>query len=153
MKPLRWIQFSGLVGAAGVGLGAFGAHALRATLEMHGMMAVWQTASLYHLLHSVVLLVLSLSPGSPKLAKGFFAAGLCVFSGSLYLLALTQIRWLGAITPLGGSLLILGWLSLLWSAKPTHAPLADPSHSKASPQMEVTQKSNPEALKPRVSAP
>lgn len=118
---MNWICFSGCIGAAGVGLGAFGAHALRASLEAHGMMAVWQTASQYHLLHSVVLLALSLSPAGPRLTRSFFAAGLLLFCGSLYLLALTQIRWLGAITPLGGSLLILGWLSLLWPCKASSA--------------------------------
>ena len=77
----------------------------------------WSTAAQYHLLHSVVLLALALYATSSgkaiKLPAGLFSAGILLFSGSIYLLVLTKMRWLGPITPIGGLLLILGWLSLV----------------------------------------
>ena len=111
------LRITGLIGALGVGLGAFGAHGLKTALEARGMMEIWHTASLYHLLHSVVLLALSLQPIRPRWSGLLFAFGILIFSGSLYLLALTGVKWLGAVTPVGGSLLIAGWFSL-FSARP-----------------------------------
>lgn len=99
-------------GFSAILLGAFGAHALRTRLDAAGTLSFWQTAVLYHLVHSVVLLVLSGWKKIPRLAYLSIFYGLCIFSGSLYLLALTQIRWLGAITPLGGLGMLLGWLTL-----------------------------------------
>jgi uncharacterized membrane protein YgdD (TMEM256/DUF423 family) len=108
------LRIAGLIGALGVALGAFGAHGLKATLATRGMTEVWQTAAHYHLLHSVALLALALARTPRSRWTGpLFVSGILLFSGSLYLLAFTGIRWLGAITPLGGSLLIAGWLSLL----------------------------------------
>jgi uncharacterized membrane protein YgdD (TMEM256/DUF423 family) len=103
------IRVAALFGASGVILGAFGAHGLKAVLAAHQTVEVWHTASFYHLLHAVVLLWAN----TRRLAFRLFAAGILVFSGSLYLLAFSGLRWLGAVTPFGGVLLIAGWLALL----------------------------------------
>ena len=103
------IRIAALFGASGVVLGAFGAHGLKAVLAANQTLEIWHTASLYHLLHAVVLLWAA----ARSLAFRLFACGILVFSGSLYLLAVTGRKWLGAITPLGGLLLIAGWLALL----------------------------------------
>jgi len=95
-----------------VALGAFGAHALKDHLAALNMTDVWQKAVLYHLVHAVVLLLLAGRPTFPRLPWSLFFIGIIVFSGSLYLLAGTGIRWLGAITPLGGLCLLAGWLVL-----------------------------------------
>lgn len=118
MSRAFWV-IAGILGAAGVMLGAFGAHALRDRLSAD-MLTVWQTAVQYHLWHALALLAAGFLvghyPGSGWLtAAGWcFVAGVLVFSGSLYLLALTGVRTLGAVTPVGGLLLILGWLLLAW---------------------------------------
>jgi len=104
-----------LTGLLAVALGAFGAHALEAFLEETGRRETWETAVLYHLVHSGILLLLCLiQPWRPRTWLLFFL-GIMVFSGSLYLLCLTGIGWLGAVTPVGGLLLIAGWLSLAFS--------------------------------------
>ena len=85
-----------------VALGAFGAHSLRSTIESHGMADVWNKAVLYHFLHAVALFVLALYGAANRGAWWLLFAGIFLFSGSLYMMALTNLRWLGAITPLGG---------------------------------------------------
>ena len=102
-----------------VGLGAFGAHALKATLEANGTREIWNTAVLYHLTHAVALVVLALHPASLRLASGLLTAGIVIFSGSLYILAITNMRWLGAITPVGGLCFLAGWLWLIFSPPET----------------------------------
>lgn len=105
-----------IIGALGVLLGAFGAHALKGTLEGNGNLDVWKTAVFYHLIHAVVLLVITFSlKAFNKLSWFCFVVGIICFSGSLYLLALYQLSFLGPVTPLGGAFLIVGWLSLLRS--------------------------------------
>ncbi len=95
-------------------LGAFGAHALKARLAPE-MMATYQTAIQYHLFHGVGLLIIGLLalwlPASVYLrwAGWLMLAGIVLFSGSLYLLSLGGARWLGAITPLGGTAFIAAW--------------------------------------------
>jgi uncharacterized membrane protein YgdD (TMEM256/DUF423 family) len=115
-----WVAIAGGLGAAGVMLGAFGAHALRARLEAT-QLETWGTAVDYHLLHAVALLALALfgqatgrNVGVPATA---FTAGIVLFSGSLYALALSGPRWLGPLTPLGGLLLIAGWAALIRLAR------------------------------------
>lgn len=112
-----------LAGASGVALGAFGAHGLRARLD-EAALATWHTAVLYHLFHALALLALALFARATGRAVGLpaalFAAGIVLFSGSLYLLALTHWRWLGPLTPLGGVALLAGWLSLLRLARASH---------------------------------
>lgn len=103
-----------------VAAGAFGAHALRSRLSAE-MMQVFEVGSRYHFFHALALLAVAWAetrwPGSAvNLAGWSFVAGTVLFSGSLYLLALTGIRWLGAVTPLGGAAFLVGWLSLAWAA-------------------------------------
>ncbi len=98
----------------GVALGAFGAHALKETLQTNGMTDVWNKAVLYHFVHALALLLLATLPGAARAASGLFLAGIILFSGSLYLLALTNVKWLGAITPLGGLCFLAGWVCLVF---------------------------------------
>jgi uncharacterized membrane protein YgdD (TMEM256/DUF423 family) len=96
-----------------VALGAFGAHALRSMLEGHGMLDVWNKAVLYHFIHAIALLVLALFGTTNRGAWWLLFAGIFLFSGSLYVMALTNLRWLGAITPLGGICFLAGWAWLV----------------------------------------
>jgi uncharacterized membrane protein YgdD (TMEM256/DUF423 family) len=96
-----------------VALGAFGAHGLKQTLETHGMVDVWNKAVLYHFVHALALLVLALYGAANRGAWWLFFAGILIFSGSLYVMALTNLRWLGAITPLGGLCFLAGWAWLI----------------------------------------
>jgi uncharacterized membrane protein YgdD (TMEM256/DUF423 family) len=103
-----------------VAAGAFGAHALRARL-VPDMQAVFETGARYHMYHALALLATAWAftrwPGGAVVAAGWlFVAGTALFSGSLYLLALSGQRWLGAITPLGGLAFIAGWAALAWAA-------------------------------------
>lgn len=107
-----------LYGLIGVLLGAFGAHALSDRLPAE-MQAVWHTAVQYQFYHALALLAAGLLARQGLAGAGLatatvcFALGTVIFSGSLYTLALTGVRWLGAITPIGGVLLIIGWAALL----------------------------------------
>lgn len=100
-----------------VALGAFGAHGLRSRLEA-GLLVTWQTGVLYHLVHALGLVLVGilvhLLPQAPLLRSAGWAllAGIVLFSGSLYLLVLTGVRPLGAITPFGGLAFLAGWLLL-----------------------------------------
>jgi uncharacterized membrane protein YgdD (TMEM256/DUF423 family) len=117
-----FILLGALAGALGVALGAFGAHALKARLSAE-MLAIWQTAVQYHFWHALALvtigIVIALAlPGSTALrwAGWLMVAGLVLFSGSLYALAFTGARWLGAVTPFGGTAWIAAWLLFAWAA-------------------------------------
>lgn len=103
-----------------VGLGAFGAHALKARLAPE-MLAIYETGVRYQLTHALALLAVGYActrwPGPAATASGWlFVAGTLLFSGSLYVLSLTGVRWLGAVTPLGGAAWLVAWLCLAWSA-------------------------------------
>lgn len=98
-----------------VGLGAFGAHALKATLQESGMLDVWNKAVLYHFLHAVALVALALHGAGNRAAYFLIVVGILFFSGSLYVMALTNVRWLGAITPIGGVCFLAGWAWLVIS--------------------------------------
>lgn len=100
-----------------VAFGAFGAHALKATLQNSGMLDAWNKAVLYHFVHAVALVALALHGAGNRAAWFLLAAGIVLFSGSLYAMALTNIRWLGAITPLGGICFLAGWAWLVISPK------------------------------------
>jgi uncharacterized membrane protein YgdD (TMEM256/DUF423 family) len=119
-----WTIVAAILGATGVVLGAFGAHALRDRLEPAQLNA-WNTGVEYHLLHVVALLALALYSGATKrsitLPAASFAAGITLFSGSLYVLALGGPRWFGPVTPLGGLCLIVGWAAILPLARPQAA--------------------------------
>lgn len=106
------IRTAALLGGCGVALGAFGSHGIKHMLEVNGTLEIWKTASTYHLFHSVLLTALSLSPLARTIAFKLLSLGILIFSGSLYTLALTNIKILGAVTPIGGLLLIAGWGSL-----------------------------------------
>ncbi len=95
-----------------VGLGAFGAHALKARLTPE-MLAVFETGVKYQVYHALALLLLAALRGPGK-AAWCFTLGIILFSGSLYLLALTGVRKWGAVTPIGGLLFLIGWLCLLF---------------------------------------
>lgn len=100
--------------AAGVAAGAFGAHGLKRILSAD-MLQIWQTGVLYHLIHALGMLALAalmMRWTSPMLgwAGLLMFVGIVFFSGSLYVLALSGTKWLGAITPLGGTLFIIAWL-------------------------------------------
>jgi uncharacterized membrane protein YgdD (TMEM256/DUF423 family) len=108
-------KLTAALGFLGVLLGAFGAHALRAPLEAAGTMQFWQTGVLYHLVHAAALLAVTGRTVVSRFTFWCFFLGVTVFSGSLYLMALTGIHAFGAITPLGGFGMLLGWLSLALS--------------------------------------
>lgn len=118
----RTFMFVGaLMGFAGVGLGAFGAHALKGRLSPE-MLAVFETAVRYQMYHALALLVTAVlltrtEGGRAVLVAGWsFTAGILIFSGSLYALALTGVTILGAITPIGGVALLIGWAALAIAA-------------------------------------
>jgi uncharacterized membrane protein YgdD (TMEM256/DUF423 family) len=98
-----------------VALGAFGAHAFKGTLESNGMTDVWNKAVLYHFIHAIALFVLGYFGATNRGAWWLLFSGILLFSGSLYLMALTNVRWLGAITPLGGLCFLAGWAWLIVS--------------------------------------
>lgn len=92
-----------------VGLGAFGAHALKPMLTVREMLGAWEKAVLYQFVHALALLALAVVPNVNRPAAMLLVAGIALFSGSLYLMALTNVRALGAITPLGGLCFLAGW--------------------------------------------
>jgi uncharacterized membrane protein YgdD (TMEM256/DUF423 family) len=96
-----------------VALGAFGAHGLRSMLEGRGMLDVWNKAVFYHFIHAIALLVLAFYGTINRGTCLMLLVGILLFSGSLYLLALTNFRWLGAVTPLGGFCFLAGWAWLV----------------------------------------
>ena len=115
-----WFAAGAALCGLGVVLGAFGAHGLRARLAPE-ILAVYETAVHYHLIHALGLLAVAWAagrwPGAWVTAAGWlFVAGIVLFSGSLYLVAITGPRWLGAITPVGGTCFILGWVLLAGAA-------------------------------------
>ena len=117
---MNWPAVGALLLAAGVSLGAFGAHALRARFDAYAM-GIWEKAVFYHFVHALGLLVVPLlarigavSPGGADRVCWLLIAGVLIFSGSLYALAITGVRTLGAITPLGGTAFIGAWVLLAW---------------------------------------
>jgi uncharacterized membrane protein YgdD (TMEM256/DUF423 family) len=117
------LALAGLLGLSGVGVGAFGAHALAARLGPAA--ATWETGVQYHLVHAVALLALALlAPRAPLLrtAGWLMGLGVLLFSGSLYLLSLDGPRWLGPVTPLGGFAFLLAWGLVIAGALRRSAP-------------------------------
>lgn len=117
----QWLVLGGLLAGFGVALGAFGSHALKATLTANDRLDTYQTAVQYQLIHALALLAVGLltahlSSSQLGWAGGLFVLGIILFSGSLYLLAVFNIRWMGAITPLGGVAFLLGWACVVWAA-------------------------------------
>jgi uncharacterized membrane protein YgdD (TMEM256/DUF423 family) len=117
MTNLLAVRLAGIMGFLAVTLGAFGAHGLQGVLAQHGTTAIWEKAVFYHFIHAVMLFLLAQRrpvPSGPCLS---FFVGILIFSGSLYLLALTNVKWLGAVTPIGGVSFLAGWLWLALSAR------------------------------------
>ncbi len=112
MNSQTALRISAIVGFLAVALGAFGAHGLHAVLEKNARLATWETAVLYHLTHAVVLLIIATLRPLRAAAFWLMLTGIAIFSGTLYVLALTNVKWLGAITPVGGVCLLAGWLAL-----------------------------------------
>ena len=115
----RLIIMGAILMALGVGIGAFGAHGLSDILESNGRESTFQTASEYHMYHALGLfavawLYLQLPHRLVAWAGYLHIAGVIIFSGSLYILAIFDIGFMGAIAPIGGIALILGWLLLVW---------------------------------------
>ena len=111
-----FLMIAAISGLLAVAIGAFGAHGLKGKLT-EDLMAVYQTGVQYHFYHTLALLLVGiLALHAPQLSLNWsgylFAVGILIFSGSLYVLALTGIKWLGAITPLGGLALMAGWATL-----------------------------------------
>ena len=140
---LFWLRTAALLGGLGVALGAYAAHGLDGTLtdlyagmtkEVLGTevpaaqkyLGDFKTAAQYQMYHALALLAVGLLPGSSRAARNVagwaFLLGTMLFSGSLYLLVLSGITWLGAITPIGGVLLIVGWVTLLFGVRSAARP-------------------------------
>jgi uncharacterized membrane protein YgdD (TMEM256/DUF423 family) len=117
MNSTTAFRISAAFGFAAVALGAFGAHGLKEVLAQNDTLLVWQTAALYHLVHSVVMLAIASREPLRVWAWRLFAAGVVIFSGSLYALAISNVKMLGAITPFGGVCLLGGWLVLALKPK------------------------------------
>lgn len=109
---MNLLRITAALGFLGVALGAFGAHGLQGHLRELGTLAIWEKAVLYHLIHVAVMVPLALRTPAARGPWWMFLLGIVVFSGSLYVLASTGHKWLGAITPLGGLSLLGGWLWL-----------------------------------------
>lgn len=112
------LTIAAIFGFLAVALGAFGAHALKSALSDYGQ-SIWEKAVLYQMFHTAALFLLMAlkdlaRPERLELTGWLFVAGIVLFSGSLYLLALTQKSWLGAVTPLGGIAFLAGWGVLAW---------------------------------------
>jgi uncharacterized membrane protein YgdD (TMEM256/DUF423 family) len=115
-----FFSLGAVLGALGVAAGAFGAHALKGRLTPE-MLAVFETGVRYQLVHALGLLAVGWAAsrwasGAVRAAGWLFVVGVFLFSGSLYVLCLTGVRALGAITPIGGVAFIAGWLLLAWGA-------------------------------------
>lgn len=113
MSPRLAFQIAALCGCLAVALGAFGAHGLKAMLMNLGTFETFETAVRYQFYHALAMLVVSRLRPFPAPAWWCFLIGIVVFSGSLFILALTGVKWLGAITPIGGVAFLAGWLLLI----------------------------------------
>lgn len=118
----RLLLIGGIMGLLGVAIGAFGSHGLSNLLEANGRAETFDTAVQYHLIHAVMLVLVAVIPSKPlshpaiMRAGYFFLAGILLFSGSLYTLAIFDLGFMGAIAPIGGTLLILGWGNVAFGA-------------------------------------
>jgi len=115
-----FLVLAGVNGFIAVSLGAFAAHGLKSMLGPD-LLATFQTGVQYHMYHSLALLAVGIlvlqfpAQTGLRIAGFLFLAGIIIFSGSLYVLALSGIRWLGAITPIGGVAFLASWALLAWS--------------------------------------
>lgn len=128
-----FLTMAAWLGALAVALGAFGAHGLKDHLQAVDVSGLrlgwWNTAAHYHLSHALALGLCAATAGDSRAARVSrlcFTAGIAIFSGTLYLMALTGVRWLGAVTPIGGVLLIVAWLAFGLAVRRTTAPQPPP---------------------------
>jgi uncharacterized membrane protein YgdD (TMEM256/DUF423 family) len=111
-----------LLAAAGVALGAFGAHGLKTLLSPEAL-GWWQSAVQYQMWQAIGLVAIGAAPVARRRGPAWMlAAGTLIFSGSLYAMALSGARWLGAVTPIGGLLMIAGWAWLAWRSAKSPSP-------------------------------
>jgi len=116
MTSAGCLRLAAVSGFLVIALGAFGAHGLKPVLQTHQTLEIWEKAVLYHAIHTLVLLALAMQSVVSRGAVISFVCGIVLFSGSLYVLAVTNIRWLGAVTPFGGVGFLLGWAWLFFTA-------------------------------------
>ena len=114
-----WLLSAGIFGFLSVAFGAFGAHSLKNVLDDYGR-SVYEKAVLYQIFHTTAIFAVGMIQHFDKetsfsMAGWGFFIGIILFSGSLYLLAITGIKWFGAITPIGGVAFLFGWFWLIWS--------------------------------------
>lgn len=121
MNDALWLRIGAVWGFLAVAMGAFGAHGLKPRIEAMGQLANFQTAANYHMYMALAMLAVGLlqvmgrSGAALSVAGWGFLIGSLIFSGSLYTLSLTGLKWLGAITPIGGTVILVGWLALAFS--------------------------------------
>jgi uncharacterized membrane protein YgdD (TMEM256/DUF423 family) len=111
------LRIAATLGLLGVALGAFGAHGLKPTLTTLGTADIWEKAVLYQLVHAVALLAIAAAGRADGWLTGLWTGGVVIFSGSLYVLSVTGVKWLGAITPIGGLAFLAGWALLILRGK------------------------------------
>ena len=121
MTSPDWTRVGAALMALGVITAAWGAHGLDKVVTDPHLRDVWATGVRLHLYHGLGLLIVGRLHGAPRAAGWLLLLGVILFSGSLYVMALTGIRWLGAITPLGGLSFIIGWTLVAWKARPSSA--------------------------------
>lgn len=118
MNGANWLRLGAILGGLAVACGAFAAHGLEDRLNERGL-GLFETAARYQMYHALALIAVGLLAGTARggralgVAGWSFSLGILLFSGSLYALALTGVRWLGAITPIGGVLFLVGWAALV----------------------------------------
>ena len=112
LSDIARTRIAAATGFFAVALGAFGAHALKEILARNNTTTVWEKAVFYQFIHAVMLYVIAGRKPFAAIAWWSFSMGILLFSGSLYLLAVTNEKWLGAITPVGGVAFMAGWLCL-----------------------------------------
>ncbi len=110
------IALGAINGGIAVAAGAFGAHGLKERISQHSL-EIFETAVRYQMFHALAMILCAvIATSGARTAGWLFQTGIIVFSGSLYLLALTETKWLGAVTPVGGLAFLAGWAALAWSA-------------------------------------
>lgn len=113
MQPSASFRIAAVLGLLGVALGAFGAHALKPTLAAFGTADIWETGVIYQLVHAVALLVLAAVGRADRWLTALWAAGVVIFSGTLYIYATTGFKGFALVTPLGGLAFLAGWALLI----------------------------------------
>lgn len=120
---MNWLRISAINLAMAVAFGAFGSHGLK-NIANDYQLQIWQTATLYLFIHALGLLAIgvlhTVSRHRASLSAWLIQIGVLIFSGTLYLMALGLPKWLGAITPIGGTLMIIGWLALALTKSSPH---------------------------------